>query len=540
MSIFLLSVIVCFSVLNCGDITEIKSPNALAEVPDSLKGRLWNIPYLSDIKIDGKATDWEDKGAEVRFFANSYGNVPARADLQAKMRMAWCTEGLLLFVDVSDDAAWEDKSGNTLWEGDAVDIFMSEAWGVQNTIQLIISPGWAKQSKQLRMRAIDHRNKSALRETDIQCTVASQFTNGKYSIETLIPFSNLGIVPTEGNEFGLQVYVHDTDAKNSGNQTVEWHYLTQSYLNPFSLKRVRLTQHSADDHNIAVKSYIQDFDTAFIHLLADSSYIGKHVMLFNDNKLLAEAHLQPDSMGASIKFVWNIANKVNQHITPHIFIDSIFFEIIDLSFVNIRYKYTSSVRFADYMRRFTVYDDYRPEKQNAIVFTGSSTITKWFTLEDDLQPMNVVNRGFGGSEAVDVLRNFRTLFLPLKPRKIVFYEGDNDIAAGLDPLAFVDTCRSIIDSIHNVLPNTQIYILSIKPSPGRKKFWDKMKLANDSLQTFPKKYNFVKYIDIASPLLNENGEMRKELFLSDYVHLNKEGYKVLKEAIRKEMEDELK
>jgi len=219
---------------------------------------------------------------------------------------------------------------------------------------------------------------------------------------------------------------------------------------------------------------------------------------------------------------------------------SIFFVIFDLSFVNIRYKYTSSVRFADYMRRFTVYDDYRPEKQNAIVFTGSSTITKWFTLEDDLQPMNVVNRGFGGSEAVDVLRNFRTLFLPLKPRKIVFYEGDNDIAAGLDPLAFVDTCRSIIDSIHNVLPNTQIYILSIKPSPGRKKFWDKMNLANDCLQTFQKKYNFVKYIDIASPLLNENGEMRKELFLSDYVHLNKEGYKVLKEAIRKEMEDELK
>lgn len=506
-------------------------PEKISEVPDSLKGRLWDIPHLEKITIDGDKSDWKGKGTVVVFFSDAYGNIPQKNDLSATMNIAWTNDGLLLYAEVTDDIAWENKNIRGLWRGDAIDIFMSEKWGVQNTTQIVIAPGWAKQTDSLRVYAYDHRNSPALRDSSIHCIAASQFTDSCYQIEALIPFSNLNIEPKTGNEFGLQVYIHDGDGWRDTNTKLEWHYLTRSYLNPFSHKRIRLTENSAFCSDIAVKSYIEDLDTARFFVFADSTYAGKNIMIINNNKILLNDTLQTDSTGAFYQFNWRIADIIDQHLTPHVFVDSVFQEIIDLSFVNVAFRDSVGMRFVEYMRRFSAYPKYRPEKQNPIVFTGSSTITKWFSIEEDLKPLNVVNRGFGGSQAPDVLHNFRTLFLPIKPSKIVFYEGDNDITYGMTPKELNDTCRAIIDSVYKVLPETEFYIMAIKPSPYRKKHWDKMKAANDSLKALAKNYKHVKYIDIANVMLDEKGEMRMDIYLNDFVHLNNKGYKIISKKV---------
>jgi len=42
-------------------------------------------------------------------------------------------------------------------------------------------------------------------------------------------------------------------------------------------------------------------------------------------------------------------------------------------------------------------DRANPPKAGVIVFTGSSSVRFWDTLADDMKPLDVINRGFGGS-----------------------------------------------------------------------------------------------------------------------------------------------
>ena len=63
------------------------------------------------------------------------------------------------------------------------------------------------------------------------------------------------------------------------------------------------------------------------------------------------------------------------------------------------------------------------------VFYGSSSIRLWITLAEDFDP-RVLNLGFGGStlEACDYF--FSRLVMPVSPRSLLLYAGDNDLGDG--------------------------------------------------------------------------------------------------------------
>jgi hypothetical protein len=50
------------------------------------------------------------------------------------------------------------------------------------------------------------------------------------------------------------------------------------------------------------------------------------------------------------------------------------------------------------IREFEKADRTAPPKPGVIVFTGSSSILFWQTLGQDMYPLAVVNRGFGGAQ----------------------------------------------------------------------------------------------------------------------------------------------
>ena len=57
------------------------------------------------------------------------------------------------------------------------------------------------------------------------------------------------------------------------------------------------------------------------------------------------------------------------------------------------------------IRRFEESDRADPPQPGVIVFTGSSSINFWKSLAHDMAPMNVVNRGFGGSQMAHVTQD---------------------------------------------------------------------------------------------------------------------------------------
>ncbi|TFG94633.1 hypothetical protein E4H12_14830, partial [Candidatus Thorarchaeota archaeon] len=135
------------------------------------------------------------------------------------------------------------------------------------------------------------------------------------------------------------------------------------------------------------------------------------------------------------------------------------------------------------IRKFEKQDNENPQTEGAILFTGSSSIRHWNTLKEDMAPLSVMNRGFGGSRISDVIHYADRIVFPYKPKTIVFYAGENDLS-GLfytkkkTPEEVRNNFREFCEKVHGQLPGVPIYFISIKPPKRRKKLWGEMKRAN--------------------------------------------------------------
>jgi len=186
-------------------------------------------------------------------------------------------------------------------------------------------------------------------------------------------------------------------------------------------------------------------------------------------------------------------------------------------------------RFERDIRRFERADERNPPPENAIVLTGSSSIARWNNqAEEALAPLTVIPRGFGGSIMNDVVHYLDRVALVYKPRAILIYEGDNDTApGGFIPLDMITSqLRQIIDQVHAELPETRIYVLSVKPSPIRASAWERVQVLNERYQELAEADPLVYYIDITESLLNQDGSMRRDIYMRDDLHLNGSGNEI--------------
>ncbi len=175
-------------------------------------------------------------------------------------------------------------------------------------------------------------------------------------------------------------------------------------------------------------------------------------------------------------------------------------------------------------------DRVTPPPQGAVLFVGSSTIRLWDT-NTMFPDLDTINRGFGGSTYADVLLYADRIILPYKPKTIVLYAGDNDIAAGKSPEQVLADLKALIRKTRQTLPQTRIVILSIKLSNARWKLRDKMLKVNSMMQDLAKRDPKITYADLGKLLLDADGRPRPELFLKDGLHLNPSGYGIWAAAL---------
>ena len=172
------------------------------------------------------------------------------------------------------------------------------------------------------------------------------------------------------------------------------------------------------------------------------------------------------------------------------------------------------------IREFEEQDKVHPPKPGGIVFAGSSSFRFWDTLVSDMKPLDVINRGFGGSEFSDLDQYVNRIVIAYRPRAVVVYEGDNDLAEGSakTPEMVAGDFRKFVQTVHAALPDTWIYILAIKPSKLRWNQWPRMKAANKLMQDYAATQERVQYIDIATPMFDANGNLPRDLFKADGLH----------------------
>ena len=182
-------------------------------------------------------------------------------------------------------------------------------------------------------------------------------------------------------------------------------------------------------------------------------------------------------------------------------------------------------RFAGEIKTFVEWDSKNAVPAEPVLFVGSSSIRMWRTHES-FPELPVVNRGFGGSHVSDILHYLDRVVLPYNPKVLVFYAGDNDVAGGKSPQRVVEDYRRFVRLVHAKLPAVRIVYVAIKPCHNRWSLWPEMDKANGLVRDFCDQDERLFFADLATPLLGDDGTPRRDLFLSDQLHLNPQGYAV--------------
>jgi len=189
-------------------------------------------------------------------------------------------------------------------------------------------------------------------------------------------------------------------------------------------------------------------------------------------------------------------------------------------------------RFESEIAAFEKWDRHNAVPRDAVLFVGSSSIRLWETA-DSFPGLPVINRGFGGSHISDVNHFANCIVVKYKPRVIVFYAGDNDIADGKSPQQVANDFGAFVELVHKRLPDTKIIYVPIKPSPARWKLWPQMQKANALVKQLSD--DDLIYVDTANPMLGPDGQPRPELYRSDGLHLSDNGYELWNEILRPQL-----
>jgi lysophospholipase L1-like esterase len=185
----------------------------------------------------------------------------------------------------------------------------------------------------------------------------------------------------------------------------------------------------------------------------------------------------------------------------------------------------------DAIRAFEAGDRAAPPAPGGIVFVGSSSIRLW-KLSESFPDLPVINRGFGGSFISDSVRFAPRIVVPYKPRLVVFYAGDNDVAAGKSPETLLEDFKSFASSVLETLPSVRIIFISIKPSPSRWHLIETVRRANELIRAFTQTDSRLAFLDVVAPMLGADGKPRQELFVEDRLHMNAEGYRLWTSLLR--------
>lgn len=176
-------------------------------------------------------------------------------------------------------------------------------------------------------------------------------------------------------------------------------------------------------------------------------------------------------------------------------------------------------------------DDGDRQGDCALWFVGSSSIYRWTSLDRDMAPWIAHNRGINSATYADILPRFAHIdAADGRPRAIILYVGENDIATGVPVRTVIRQLAAFLDLRRQKFGDLPVLILSMKPSPGRAVNLPDQRLFNAAAALLIPHMPATYYADVTSPLL-ENGKFGDN-YQPDGVHMNAQGYRIWAGIVR--------
>ncbi len=205
----------------------------------------------------------------------------------------------------------------------------------------------------------------------------------------------------------------------------------------------------------------------------------------------------------------------------------VFFILLLTSFASLG----QTIPFQDEVKSITARIEKEGWKTNSVLFTGSSSVRLWENLQEKFPETPIINTGFGGSQASDLLVHLDALVIQYQPKKVFIYEGDNDLNEGKEVSLIMNDLDILVNRIHQKLPDTNIVLISAKPSPSRWKLKTSYMVLNDLMRQYATTHEKVNFMNVWNAMLDQNGKPISEIFIADSLHMNEKGYAIWNKSV---------
>jgi lysophospholipase L1-like esterase len=205
--------------------------------------------------------------------------------------------------------------------------------------------------------------------------------------------------------------------------------------------------------------------------------------------------------------------------------------IIALILASETFLFAQEVPFQNEVKSLTERIDRAGWEPNSFVFTGSSSVRLWENLQEEFPEIPIINTGFGGSQATDLLIHLDELVIRYRPEKVFIYEGDNDLNAGKQAAQIMKDIDMIVTRIHQKLPETNIVLISAKPSPSRWQLKTSYTVLNDLIRQYATTHDQVNFMNVWNVMLDKSGRPISEIFIADSLHMNAKGYAIWNKSV---------
>ena len=203
-------------------------------------------------------------------------------------------------------------------------------------------------------------------------------------------------------------------------------------------------------------------------------------------------------------------------------------------------QWSKNDTFIDEINEFKRLDKENFPEKGKILFIGSSSIRFWDSLEEDMEPLEVLNRGFGGAQISHVIHHFEDIVKPYNPKAIVFFCGTNDLTALKTPEETLNDLKKFLSLVRNGFGNIKVYVIGIKPSVDRLYLDKEERTFNNLINSLASEDTYLEYINVWDSMLDKNGERMPQLYLDDGLHLNDEGYELWTKLVRDSLSKQFK
>ena len=188
-------------------------------------------------------------------------------------------------------------------------------------------------------------------------------------------------------------------------------------------------------------------------------------------------------------------------------------------------------KFAGEVGRFAALP---PPVPGGVLLVGSSTFKRWTNAVQDLSPLPITNRAFGGSQTSHQLMFFDQVVTPCHPQLIVWYCGSNDIKGKKDPASVLKRTEEWLEKVKQLDPSTQVLLVSIHRCPQKRKDGqlEGVDAVNRGYEELSQRREGVFYVDVNPALESVTGESKAELYVEDGLHLNPSGYEKMATLVK--------